>query len=281
MPGRRIAYVVWETSKLPDAWYAPLREVERYWVPCTWARDMLIDNGFDADAIDVVPHGTDVSVFHPAVPPEPSVAALSGFKFITVGRWQHRKGTAELLRAFDAEFAGDPSERLVLSCHNPHRPGINLAKELRALNLSCLEQLTFLSDVIGNQRMASLFTACDAAVFPTRSEAWGLSISEAMACGLPVIATHFSGPADYITDTTSYPLGWKPAPCPWMPLTMADGDYGMWAEPDFTELRLLMRRIYEDREEAQAVGARAAAHIAETWTWDHAAEEAAAVLRGI
>jgi len=42
-----------------------------------------------------------------------------------------------------------------------------------------------------------------------------------------------------------------------------------------------MRRIYEDREEAQAVGARAAAHIAETWTWDHAAEEAAAVLRGI
>jgi hypothetical protein len=35
MPGRRIAFVVWETSKLPEGWYAPQRKAERYWVPCT------------------------------------------------------------------------------------------------------------------------------------------------------------------------------------------------------------------------------------------------------
>jgi glycosyltransferase involved in cell wall biosynthesis len=220
----------------------------------------------------------DVSVFHPGVSPEPVVAKLDGFKFITVGRWQHRKGTADLLRAFDAEFAGDPDVRLVLSCNNPHRPDIDIGAELKALNLSCLEQLTFLPNGIENERMPGLFTAADAAVFPTRSDPWGLPISEAMACGLPVIATDFSGPADYMTADTAYPLAWEPAPCPWMPATMADGDYGTWSEPDWSRLRALMRRVYEDRDEARAVGARAAAHIAEHWTWDHAAAKAAGVL---
>lgn len=279
MPGLKIAYVIWETTKLPDSWLEPLRAADRYWVPCHQAKDMLIQNGFSADEIDVVPLGMDVSVFHPKVPPEPAIADLEGFKFIHVGRWQHRKGTRELLRAFDAEFAGDPDARLILSCANPMRPDIDIASELRAMDLSCLDQLTFLGDGIGNERMAGIFAAADAGVFPTRSDPWGLPISEAMACGLPVIATHYSGPADYMTADTGYPLSWEPASCPWMPAMMADGDFGMWSEPDFDELRRLMRRIHENREEARAIGARAAAHIAENWTWDHAAEKAQSALR--
>ena len=281
MPGVRIAYVVWETSKLPDSWLAPLRAVDRLWVPCAWGRDVLIENGFSGATIDIVPEGVDVSAFHPAVPPEPSVAALPGFKFITVGRWQHRKGTADLLRAFDAEFGGDPSVRLVLGCHNPHRPGADLSADLRDLDLGGLDQLTFLAGGIPHGRMPAIYTACDAAVFPTRSDPWGLPISEAMACGLPVIATHFSGPADYLTAETGYPLPWRPAPCPAMPAVMADGDYGMWAEPDFDELRRLMRQVYENRNAARAVGSRAASHIREHWSWDHAAGKAAAVLRAL
>lgn len=281
MPGFKLHYVIWETTKLPDSWLEPLREADRYWVPCRQAKDMMVQNGFSANAVDVVPLGMDVSVFHPEVEPEPVIANLDGFKFIHVGRWQHRKGTADLLRAFDAEFAGDPGVRLILSCANPKRPDINIAAELKAMNLSCLDQLTFLGDGIGNERMAGILAAADAGVFPTRSDPWGLPISEAMACGLPVIATHYSGPADFMTVNTGYPLSWEPAPCPWMPAAMADGDYGMWSEPDFTELRLLMRRIYENRDEARAVGARAAAHIAENWTWDHAAEKAMAAMAAL
>lgn len=278
LPGRRIAYVVWETTKLPDSWREPLRAADRYWVPCRWCAEALAMNGFDAGRIDVVPHGIDPAVFHPGAVPEPALAGLGGFKFVTVGRWQHRKGTADLIRAFDAEFAGDPGARLVLSCHNPHRPDIDLAAELRKMNLSCLDQLTFLSGGIANARMAGVYAACDAAVFPTRSDPWGLPISEAMACGLPVIATHFGGPADYLSAETGYPLSWSPAPCPWMPAGMADGDYGLWSEPDFGELRRLMRHVYENRVAAKAVGARAGADMAARWTWDHAAEKAVDAL---
>jgi glycosyltransferase involved in cell wall biosynthesis len=278
LPGLKIAYVIWETSKLPDAWLEPLRQADRYWVPCLQAREMMIANGFAAETVDVVPLGADTGVFHPGVPPDPVIGALKGFKFITVGRWQYRKGTADLIKAFDAEFAGDKGARLVLSCANPLRPDIDIAAELRALNLSCLDQLTFLHNTISNERMAAVYTAADAGVFPTRSDPWGLPISEAMACGLPVIATHYSGPADFMTGDTGYPLSWQPVACPWMPVKMADGDFGLWSEPDFSQLRRLMRHIYENRDEARAVGTRAAAHIAGRWTWDHAAEKAAALL---
>jgi len=281
MPGLKIAYVVWETTKLPDSWLEPLRKVDRYWVPCTWCRDVLVGNGFDEELIDVVPHGADPTVFSPDAPIEPALEAKEEFKFVTVGRWQHRKGTADLLRAFNEEFAGDPDARLVLSCHNPHRRDFDLREELVKLNLSCLDQLTFLASGLRNEAIARVFAACDAAVFPTRSDPWGLPISEAMAAGLPVIATDFGGPADYMTRDTGYPLAWDPVDCPWMPVIMSDGDYGLWAEPDFAELRRLMREIYENRDLARAKGARAAAHIHDQWTWDHAAEKAVAVLRGL
>ncbi len=280
LPGLKIVYVIWETDKLPDKWLEPLRQADRYWVPCLQAREMMIANGFDPRSVDVVPLGADVREFHPGVAPEPGISALDGFKFINVGRWQHRKGTADLLKAFDAEFAGDKGARLILSCANPLRPDIDPASELKAMGLSCLEQLRFLHGTISNERMAAVYTAADAGVFPTRSDPWGLPISEAMACGLPVIATHYSGPADFMTGDTGYPLSWEPAPCPWMPVSMTDGDYGMWSEPDFDQLRRLMRHVYENRAEARAVGMRAAGHIADHWTWDHAAEKAARLLTG-
>lgn len=278
LPGIKIPYVIWETSKLPDAWIDPLKKADRLWVPCRWARDMLVENGFPIDQIDIVPLGADVSVFNPDVRPEPEVAALPGFKFVTVGRWQYRKGTAGLLRAFDAEFGGQESVRLVLSCNNPHRSDIDIGPELKKLSLSCLDQITFLNAGVPNHRMAGVYKACDAAVFPTRSDPWGLPISEAMSCGLPVIATRFGGPADFMTPATGYMLDWSPAPCPWMPVIMADGDYGYWSEPNFGQLRKLMRHIYDHRDEACTVGIRAARHIAERWTWDHAGDAAVSAL---
>jgi hypothetical protein len=45
-----------------------------------------------------------------------------------------------------------------------------------------------------------------------------------------------------------------------------------WAEPDMEHLIYLLRRVYQQRHEAQQVGQRAAAAVAHEWTWHHAAQ---------
>ena len=51
-----------------------------------------------------------------------------------------------------------------------------------------------------------MYAQSDAFVMPTRGEGWGLPICEAMAMGLPVVATNFSGPTAYLTRANSHPL---------------------------------------------------------------------------
>ena len=43
-------------------------------------------------------------------------------------------------------------------------------------------------------------------VLPSRGEGWGRPHVEAMAMGLPVIATNWSGPTEYVNEANGYPL---------------------------------------------------------------------------
>jgi glycosyltransferase involved in cell wall biosynthesis len=51
-----------------------------------------------------------------------------------------------------------------------------------------------------------LYAAVDCFVLPTRGEGWGLPIFEAMAMGLPVIATNWSGQVDFMNENNAFPI---------------------------------------------------------------------------
>lgn len=105
----------------------------------------------------------------------------------------------------------------------------------------------------------SLFRHCDAYVSLHRSEGFGLTIAEAMACGKPVIATDYSGNTDFMNVNNSYPVAYR--------IVELKQDYGpypkgsVWAEPDLDHAAALLRHVFEHPDEAQRIGARAAADI--------------------
>jgi glycosyltransferase involved in cell wall biosynthesis len=52
----------------------------------------------------------------------------------------------------------------------------------------------------------SLVASCDAYVSLHRSEGFGISLAEAMLLGKPVIASEYSGSADFVRPNTAYPV---------------------------------------------------------------------------
>ena len=109
--------------------------------------------------------------------------------------------------------------------------------------------------VISRPALNSLMSMCDAYVSLHRSEGFGLTLTEAMSMGKPVIATAYSGNMDFMTPSNSFPVKYR--------LVDIEEDYGFytkgceWAEPDLDHAAELMRHVYAHRDEAAEVGKRA------------------------
>lgn len=279
--GQKIAYIVWEGTKLPRDWIEPLSRADRIWIPTAWGKRVLIENGFSADRIDVVPEGVDTRTFNPDGPKAAFFTqAEKKFRFLFVGRYEKRKAAAELIQAFDQEFNESEEVELVLGGLKANRADLDLGQELRSLHIRYPRRLKIIPHIHTHEEFASLYRSVDMFVFPTRAEGWGLPVIEAMATGLPVIVTGYSGVTEFIGNHV------------WRvdhrmikiddPYYQPDNqDFGDWAEPDFGHLRQLMRQAYELRDSStlREMGREASVHIARNFTWEKAADCALRRLR--
>jgi glycosyltransferase involved in cell wall biosynthesis len=276
-PGLKVAFTVWESTKLPDDWIPALKAADQVWTASRWGAAVMARNGINPQCIHVIPEGIDPRVFHPDAPPTTAIGHGGDFKFLHIGRFEDRKNTKTLIRAFDAEFGPMDDVILVLACHNPHQADFDISAELRSLRLAHPEKLVFIPPVARHDVLAELYPACDAFVAPSRAEGWGLPITEAMACDLPVITTGHSAPLDYL-GPESYRVSSTMTPVATPFFDSLDNDHGMWAEPDPKDLRAHLRHVYENRTTAKSMGGIAGRRIRSNFTWDRAAKHALLAL---
>lgn len=266
---RTTRWNVWETTKLPPSQLDLCESTQFLWTPSTWGRQNLIDNGIDPARVAVVPEGVDADFFKPA-PKTPG-----RFRFLMVGKWEARKFPEGLLRAFVEEFSTKEPVELYLHSHNSYVKNFSAKERMERAGIKN-EGNIILGAPCSIGALRTLYQSADCFVLPTRAEGWGLPILEAMACGVPAIATHYSAPADYVNDTNGYPLRVEK-------MVEAHCDdfgihTGLWAEPDIGHLRHLMRTAFMNRDELIEKG-RMARLTAESLTWDNASRVALRFIR--
>jgi glycosyltransferase involved in cell wall biosynthesis len=59
---------------------------------------------------------------------------------------------------------------------------------------------------LSNAAMPFLYSYSNVLVIPSHGEGWGRPHIEAMSCGIPVIATNWSGPTQFLTEKNGYPI---------------------------------------------------------------------------
>lgn len=190
------------------------REGNRIVTPSRWSRDRLVDHGFDAAGIAVVPHGFKADTFQPlnALDRRAGRAALGVADdetfYLNVGVATWNKGLDLLVQAFARVRQKNPKARLLLKDHKAmyglgaDRVLAQVAREHPGLvTAEVLAGISLISGSLDQSQLRALYGVADAYVSPYRAEGFNLPVLEAMACGTPVAAFPVMGPLDVVADS--------------------------------------------------------------------------------
>lgn len=189
----------------------------------------------------VIPFGVDPQRFEPtSTPDRPAVfpTRALGPVGLFVGRLVGYKGLDVLLRAVDGTAL-----RVVLVGDGPLRE--SLAREIERRGL---EDRVLLVGAVKDDELPGYYQAADYFVLPstTPAEMFGISLIEAMACGVPVISTDLTTGVSEVNESDVTGL--------------------VVPRGDATALRGAMLRLTEDAELRERMGAAGRARVEERFT---------------
>ena len=223
IPGaKNLLSTMFEMTSLPDEWVAPLQGADIIVVPCKQNQNLF--RQYYKGPVEICRLGIDPSVFTYKARRFP--AKGEPFRFLWVGAPNPRKGYNTLRAVWPAWLRTEKmpknvqlymkttgtTESAVVNFKMAYvqRNGKMLASFVDSRELP--EGSPELPNVVIDSRdipiedLVELYHSAHAFLLPSLGEGWGLTLTEAMATGLPCIWTHWSAPCDYADETIGYPL---------------------------------------------------------------------------
>jgi starch synthase len=217
-----------------------IRRMDREFEACDWivvpsnvARQSFTEMGHGDKTVVVLP-GVDTQFFSP--PPRPAEAPL--FRACYVGRVQVTKGVGYLLQAW---------KRLALSGAELVLIG-EVSPDIRPFLKTYVDSSVRIVEKMSPEEIAACYRESSLFVFPSVSEGLAEELLEAMASGLPIVASDMSGATDCIVN----------------------GEQG-WIVPtrDVDALADTIRWCFKNPNESRAMGLAARARIEDQFTLVH------------
>jgi len=238
-------------DRVPVDTAAFTRDANRIVTPSHWARDRLVDYGFDGERIHVVPHGVKAATFRP-LPDEARRQARQQLGvaedetlFLNVGVATWNKGLDLLIAAFADVRRRQPRARLLIK-ENKGLYGLGVDRivaELQRdrpglLDDNTLAGISVISTPLDQQQLRTMYAVADAYVSPYRAEGFNLPVLEAMACGTPAIVTAGGATDDFCPDGLACRVAARPGTRAEVPQ-----DVGPFLVPEHDALVQAMARV--------------------------------------
>ncbi len=178
-----------------DRWVGFQQHASKVIVASKFMQNRLVSTyGLSRDAVAVIPNGITVSSFQPA----PRVARGADGFLLYVGSLWRMKGVDTLIQAM---------AHLKNSYPRLHLKIVGGGAELRALaklahDMDVGDRVVFCGS-LETLPLREMYGQALALILPSRSEAFGIALLEAMASGLPVVAARTGGIPELVKDRES------------------------------------------------------------------------------
>lgn len=157
--------------------------------------------------IEKLPNCLDTDKFRPNIKTnlKEKLGLQDHRSILFVGRLHKEKGLRYLIEAFKTIRDRYSDMKLILAGNGPERK--HLERQVTKLNLH--NDVIFL-DYFPYQKMPGLYNVCDIFVLPSVVEPFGMVLTEAMACGKPVVGSKVGGIKDIVQNGEN---GFLTEPC--------------------------------------------------------------------
>lgn len=212
--------------------------------------ERLADEGLAPGRLRVIPSGYEPAFFRQRSTDPLAFAGRP--RVVYAGRLCEQKDVETLVRA----FAGLVSRaHLVLVGDGPQRAAVH-----RCAGAHGIRHRLHITGAVAHTRVPSFLRHADVFVLPSRYEEMGTAVVEAMAAGLPVVASRVGG----------------------IPSLVEDGVTGVLVPPgDAPELAAAIDGLLHDRQRSRRLGAAGRAAVETTHAWPALARQIEEVYRGV
>lgn len=251
-----------ETETCNPEWVAAANKMTRLVVPSSFTKGVIERSGAITRPLHVIPESFIDQVTLEDLPELDLDHKLeTDFNFLMIGQItgnspeSDRKNNFFTLKWICEQFKDDPNVGVIIKTNSARGTTIDktltrqtLNRALSQVKKSPYPRVYLLHGEMKSEELVALYrhSTVKALVSLTRGEGWGLSLLEAAAVGLPVIATNWSGHLDFLKLGKFIPVNYSLAP---IPESRVDNKIFMsgarWAIPDEIDAK---RKLFKMRE---------------------------------
>lgn len=239
-PGNRsVVFTMWETDYLSPEWVRNLNRAAFVVAPSQWNIDSFKNCGVKVP-IYKVPLGYN-PLYYNKEDSFPSECVFGTAAALNAGGI--RKDINKVVGAFSKAF---PNENVKLK--------IKLTPHCK-FDLPIDARIELIKDYLSPLELANWYRSLTAFINTSHAEAWGLHLTENMACGRPIISPKYSGVTEYFDEEVGYVVDHEIVPAFGSGLAPYSGH---WAEAKEDSLIEKMKEVYNNRNVAKEKGEMAA-----------------------